>query len=253
MLGLAATAQLGCTHFSPFEIDLPEAERDLTSKQLRALAARPSPDGTWRFAVVSDTHLGYDNLSAIVRTLNDRRDIEMVLVPGDMTDLGLREEYRTTLAILSKLRMPFVTTIGNHDAISNGKDLYTTMFGPFDYLLEWGGIKFVLYNNNALEFANDVPDMSWLERQISCPRDEARGVVVVAHIPPTRDQRQRLAHHGVLASIGGHIHRTELTNDPLPVFLAPHGAAGRFAIVEVIGQELAFSSCEGSSCEPVEA
>ena len=250
LLACAVGQPLGCTHFSPFEIDLPDDETNLTSKQLLALSSRPPPGELWRFAVVSDTHLGYDNLSDIVSELNGRPDLEFVIVPGDLTDLGLREEYRTTLAILTQLCVPFFTTIGNHDAISNGKELYSAMFGALDYSFSWGGIKFVLYNDNALEFEHEVPDTAWLNQQVT-EMDGQRAVIAVAHIPPTAEQSQWLADRGVLAWLGGHIHRTHLSLEPLPVFTAPHGAAGRYALVEVNGTRLSFFACEAGSCEAV--
>ncbi len=251
-LGATASSVLGCTQFSPFEVDLPDDESDINAKQLDILAARPWPSGPWKFAVVSDTHLGYGNLEATVNALNGRSDIEFVVVGGDISDLGLREEYRTTLSILKSLRVPFLTALGNHDAISNGKHLFLAMFGPYDFKFEWGSLRFVFYNNNKYEFDDEIPDMVSLGQTLSAHTDSA-GTVVVAHIPPTKEQQQQLADHGVIASIGGHIHRTLLTTDPIPMFTAPHGALGRYAIVSVSDRKLTFEYCDKTSCRRVQA
>ncbi len=74
-----------------------ESERDQTRKILAVLGELPEPGDAFKFAVVADTHQYVDELSKIVVRINRRSDINFVAHLGDMTDVGLREEYRATL------------------------------------------------------------------------------------------------------------------------------------------------------------
>ncbi len=253
MIGLLTCTWLkaGCDSFTPFETILPKEEQDFTLRQLGILKARPEPDSfPWKLAIITDTHTGYNNVVDIINQVNAMDDIELVLVIGDMTDFGLREEYRAILHILSELQRPFFTAIGNRDALSNGKEIYTSMFGAFNYSFHFGGLKLVLFNNNTLEFSPDTPDMEWLHSELSA---SAEPVLAAAHMPPTARLTDALASHkNTIAFVGGNAHETRFNTEPLPVFIAPHGARGRFAIGEIFEDHIQFSTCEGWVCEGVE-
>jgi hypothetical protein len=73
------------------------------------LAALPDPGEHLQFAVVADSHQQVDELAKIVDAISGRPGIDFVAHLGDMTDVGLREEYQATLEVLKRLRVPFVT------------------------------------------------------------------------------------------------------------------------------------------------
>ena len=236
-----------CIQFSPFETDLADDEQDLTRKNLERLAASAPPAGPWRFAVLSDSHLAYDELHDIVDALNSRGDIELVVHLGDMTALGLRQEYRNTRAILDRLAMPYLTAIGNHEALSNGRQLYAAMFGPYDYSFRYGGIKFLVYNANQPEFDQDLPNLAWLDSEAS-DLDGDRGVIACSHRKPAARTLEVLERHHVLGALAGHTHhRSWLDGTPIRyvVDTAEHRA---YAVIEVGEPRLTILSCVGGQC-----
>lgn len=97
--------------------------------------------------MLGDSHQALEELSEVVDAVN-AHDLAFVLHLGDMTDAGLRQEYRWTLDELKRLRRPFLTAIGNHDALSNGKDVYRRSFGAYDYRFTYGDVRFVVPNTN---------------------------------------------------------------------------------------------------------
>jgi len=181
---LAVGACTACLRFSPFETDLAENERGKTAENLRQLEERPEPAARYRIGLLADSHDYFDELAEVVDELNRRDDLELVVHLGDLTSFGLREEFRWSLEQLERLNVPYFTVIGNHDAISNGPRVYTRMFGPFDYVVTHGNVRFVLFNSNTLEFGAEVPDLSWLEQNTFPQSGEC--VIAITHQSPSQ-------------------------------------------------------------------
>ena len=178
---VALVALSGCLQATPFGAD-PES-RDLTAKNVAALAERPEPSGPFKIAALGDTHDDYDRFAKAVELINARGDIDLVLHAGGMSDRGLLKELEWTTEILGRLRMPFFAAIGNHDAISEGKAIYKTMFGPYDFSFAWGSTKFVVFNSNTLEFPETAPNRDWITEALA-DRGDAKHLVVLTHQAP---------------------------------------------------------------------
>jgi 3',5'-cyclic-AMP phosphodiesterase len=217
---LAATflALQGCDKFeySPYEIRLHDNERQLNQKNIDRIVAQNIPqDATITFALMSDTQGFYEDTDAIVNHLNKRDDVQFVLHNGDITDFGLLKEFRLINEMLGRLKAPLVTVIGNHDAVSNGKQLYKEMYGPYDFSFAAGHSKFIFINTNNWEFGGI--NLDWLEEQLA-DRANYDQVFVLSHIPPTSSAfgeanaqryRQLMNKYNVSMSIHGHNHSFE--------------------------------------------
>jgi predicted phosphodiesterase len=248
----------GCVEFSPFETDLRDDEQDWTEANLERLRDTPPPHGAWKLAAISDSHSGYEELAELVEIFNERGDISLVLHAGDMTDFGLRQEYRWSLEQLSRLEMPWLTVIGNHDALSNGPGVYAHMFGPLDYSFEWGGVRFVCFNSNRLEFGSDVPDWDWVEAKSVAP--EGGGTVILTHIPPWAPElsaEERFAEiaalPGMLLSLHGHLHGgSARALGPAPSVVVGTAESYHHVIVTIDGESVQIERCQKRSCAPLE-
>ena len=75
----------------------------------------------FRFAFLSDTHIGSPNDSAeedlrrSVRDINAMSDIAFVVLTGDITELGTNEELKLAKQILDGPDVPLYIIPGNHD------------------------------------------------------------------------------------------------------------------------------------------
>jgi 3',5'-cyclic AMP phosphodiesterase CpdA len=75
----------------------------------------------FRFAFLSDTHIGSPNGSAeedlrrSVRDINAMSDIAFVVLTGDITELGTNEELKLAKQVLDSLDVPWYIIPGNHD------------------------------------------------------------------------------------------------------------------------------------------
>lgn len=185
---LIALAISSCIKYSPYEVTISEDEANQIEKNLQKLKSRNQEGDTITFAFIGDTQRFYDEAIDFVDAVNRRNDIEFVIVSGDLTDFGLDDEFTGMSYILRRLNVPFLTVIGNHDLIYNGRKVYERMFGPLNYSFHYKRIKFVMTNSNSREFAFDgtVPDISWINNQLS-DTGNYMNAVVVGHVPPGND------------------------------------------------------------------
>jgi len=219
-LALAAFAMQSCDKFeySPYEIRLQDHERQLNQKNIDLIKSQNIPENaTITFALISDTQGFYEDTEDLVNHLNNRNDVQFVMHNGDITDFGLLKEFRLINERLGKMKVPLVTIIGNHDAVSNGKKIYQEMYGPFDFSFTVGHSKFILMNTNNWEFSGSAPNLDWLEEQLQ-DRANYKQVFVLSHIPPTstafgeahaQRYRQLMNTYKVSMSIHGHNHSFE--------------------------------------------
>ena len=166
-----------------------------------------------KFAVIADSHYNYHELNEAIVNLNNRNDIDFVIVNGDMTDHGYLTEYELFHNQMKKLKVPYLTVIGNHDYKSNGDKIYKQMFGEPNKSFTYNSNLFILFDNIFWESGKD-PNMEWLEEELK-NSDEYKNVFVLCHIPPYGDQftddfeeryKALMIQYGVDLSIHGHVH-----------------------------------------------
>jgi Icc protein len=170
--------------YSPHEIRLSEDEKNLNAKNISKITSQPSKN-TFRFIVIGDPQRAYDQLEDFVKEANNLDDISFVLINGDLTDFGLNSEYQWVNRILSKLKVPSIAVIGNHDMLGNGAEVYKAMYGPDNFSFSAYKSKFICLNSNSLEHNYDgsLPDLPWLEKQLS-DASSFDNVFVFSHISP---------------------------------------------------------------------
>jgi Icc-related predicted phosphoesterase len=97
---------------------------------------------TIRVAAVGDVHLGRDargRLRPALEALSDQADV--LLLAGDLTQHGTREEAQVVAEEFSGLPVPVVAVLGNHDHHSDLQDELTAMLEQCGVrVLEGGGV-----------------------------------------------------------------------------------------------------------------
>lgn len=185
----AAMLAAGCVEYHPYDTRI-SGPTGINARNIARIESACEGKSTLRFAVISDTQRWYDETEAAVKALNARDDIDFVLHAGDLADFGLRAEFERQRDMLDKLRVPYVALLGNHDCLGTGREVFRKMFGEFDMAFTAGNVRFVCVNTNALEFDNSqaVPDIAFMERELSDFPAEAEKTVVAMHVKPLDDQ-----------------------------------------------------------------
>lgn len=178
---------LSCKYVSsPYTVEVPKLLQN-NSALVRIAREEPSVPADFKIALISDTHNYYDELNDLVQKINERGPYSFVIIAGDITNDGLREEYLETRRILNKLNWPYLVVLGNHDCLANGVKIYKRLFGDIDFTLNYRDISFVLLNTNNWETSGAVPDYQFLESSLSSATGAFK--VVVTHVPMNDEDR----------------------------------------------------------------
>lgn len=105
----------------------------------------------FRFAFISDTHIGSPNggaeedLRRTIRDINAMDNIAFVVLTGDITELGTNEQLKLAKQILDSLKIPYYIIPGNHDTgwSESGGVMLSTIFGSDKFSFEYNGIRFL--------------------------------------------------------------------------------------------------------------
>jgi len=182
LLAILCSLFTSCTdliEYSPFDADV--SSQDINLDHIFRIVRNPVADqDTFRFAVFSDVHEGYDDMFDAIKDINRRGDARFIIVNGDITNAGLAQEFEWYARVIPVSENPLVTVIGNHDCLANGLLIYRRMFGNPDRSFVTGNYKLILFNNVILENNLVSPNYEWL-------REELKGDhynIIFSHIPP---------------------------------------------------------------------
>src|SRR5262249_4687278 len=121
-----------------------------------SLSLSGSESGTFQFAWLSDTHVGSptgeEDLRAAVRDLNSIPGLSFVIISGDVTEFGSREQLRLAKEILSGIKIPCHVVPGNHDTkwSESGATDFSRLWGDDRFVFEFGGFRFVAMHEGPL-------------------------------------------------------------------------------------------------------
>jgi outer membrane protein assembly factor BamB/predicted phosphodiesterase len=151
------------------------------------LAAAP-----FRFAFLSDTHIGSgtaaDDLRLAVRDINAMTGLNFVVISGDITEYGSREQLTLTKQILDDLKLPYHIVPGNHDTkwSESGATDFPLIFGNDRFVFDHGGIRFIGMHQGPLMKMGDghwaPQDVRWLKETLK-KTDRKQPLIFVTHYP----------------------------------------------------------------------
>lgn len=166
--------------YSPYDADVKTTNQN--NVNISRILNAPLPADSLIIAVISDTHANHTNLNDAIKFINRLTDISFVVINGDITNWGLAKEYKDFYSDISKLKVPSITVIGNHDYLSNGAIIYNRLFGAPNFSFVFGNQKIVVFDNVVWEKGNHSPDFDWLESKL--PHDENQTSILFTHIHP---------------------------------------------------------------------
>lgn len=148
---------------------------------LAIIAAMPLRAGQaiepFSFAWLSDTHIGSTTAAEDLRTsvgdINSMTGLAFVVVSGDVTEYGSREQLRAAREILADLKIPSHVIPGNHDTkwSESGATDFGRIWGDDRFYFERGGIVFIGMHQGPLMRMGDghwaPEDVRWLARTLS--------------------------------------------------------------------------------------
>jgi outer membrane protein assembly factor BamB/calcineurin-like phosphoesterase family protein len=159
-----------------------------------AVAAGQAQFNTFRFAFISDTHIGSpdgkaeEDLRRTVADINEIDNIAFVVITGDITELGTNEEIKNAKQILDKLKVPYYIIPGNHDTgwSESGGTTFVKVFGNDKFSFEYSGIRFLGCASGPYLRMSDghVPRsaIDWLDHELNQVKSQ-QPVIFLNHYP----------------------------------------------------------------------
>ena len=183
----------------------------------------------FRFAFISDTHIGSPNGSAeedlrrTVRDINAMTDIAFVVLTGDITELGTNDELKLAKQILDSLNVQWYIIPGNHDSgwSESGGVMFSSVFGYDKFSFEYNGIRFLGCASGPYLRMSDghVPRdaVNWLDTELKnlAPKQP---VIFLNHYPLDKgldnwyEITDRLSKYNTWAVLCGHGHTNKVMN-----------------------------------------
>ena len=149
--------------------------------------------GAFRFAWLSDTHVGSNtgeqDLRAAVQDINSLTGLSFVVVSGDVTEYGSREQLRLAKELLDGLKLPCHVIPGNHDTkwSESGATDFGRLWGADRFVFEHGGYRFIGIHQGPLMKMGDghwaPQDVRWLQETLKKLPDRDQPIIFVTHYP----------------------------------------------------------------------
>lgn len=148
---------------------------------------------TFKFAHVTDTHVGgatgEEDLRRTVKDLNTLKDIDFVILSGDITEFGADHELKLAKQILDSLSLPWYVIPGNHDGnwSENGANTFRSVFGGETFFFKHKGFMFLGTNSgpNMRMSPGQIPreNLVWMDSVFSANPDRNTPLIYINHYP----------------------------------------------------------------------
>jgi outer membrane protein assembly factor BamB/predicted phosphodiesterase len=145
-----------------------------------------------RFAWLSDTHIGWADSAKDLRTtvhdINSLSNCSFVIISGDVTQFGSRDQFLQAKSILDGLHCPLHLIPGNHDCkwSESGATEFGRIWGSDRFVFEAGGYCFIGMHEGPVMKMGDghfaPQDLRWFAATLTgLPAGEP--VIFVTHYP----------------------------------------------------------------------
>ena len=143
-------------------------------------------------AQISDLHCGsqYHIPSLANRVIDELNELapDVVIVTGDLTDMGFRAEFRQAHRLLSRIECERrLVLIGNHDARNVGDVHFEELFGARRCELELEGMRVIGLDSSEPDLDSGRIGRNlytWLEERFALDSDEFKIVAMHHHLVP---------------------------------------------------------------------
>ena len=195
-----------------------------------AFAAEP-----FRFVLFTDLHISPTNhqptedLQNAVNDVNAMKNIDFVIVAGDVTESGDNESLLIVKKVLQKLHITYCIIPGNHETkwSESGATDFQRIFGDDKFSFAHKGCQFIGFNTGPIIKMGDghiaPQDINWMKNVLK-KTGKSIPIFVITHYPlQTGDvdnwfsMTDVLRKYNIQAIFGGHYHRNALLSyDGLP-------------------------------------
>ncbi|RYG20251.1 MAG: metallophosphoesterase [Chitinophagaceae bacterium] len=181
----------------------------------------------FNYAFISDTHIGAttgeEDLRRTVADINAQKNLDFVVITGDITEMGTNEELKLAKSIFSLLKIPYYIMPGNHDTgwSESGGVSFIKEFGYDKFTFDHKGYRFIACASGPYVRMSDghIPRDAtvWLDEVLKkTPKDMP--IIFLNHYPIDNsldnwyEVTDRLKTRNIQYIINGHGHNNNAMN-----------------------------------------
>ena len=216
------------------------------------------------FALLTDTHISHKNkapeedLRKVIKEVNQNKDIEFVVVSGDISEEGDFKSLNQAKGLLDLINKKTYVIPGNHETkwTESGMTDFSQIFGSERIKFKHNGFLFLGFNTGPLMRMADghvVPqDITWLKEELE--KEKETPTFLVTHYPLKDgdvdnwyDVTDAVRPYNIVTFLGGHYHSNRFFHyDGIPGILSPSTLRGKenvvgYTIITVKGNTLTVS------------
>jgi len=143
-------------------------------------------------AHISDLHCGsrYHIPSLATRVVDELNELQpdIVVVTGDLTDMGFRQEFRQAHRLLERIACEHrMVLMGNHDARNVGDEHFQELFGSRSFELLYDRVRILAVDSTEPDLDSGRVGRSrydWMDERFSVDPDEFKVVAMHHHLVP---------------------------------------------------------------------
>jgi len=181
----------------------------------------------FKYAFVTDTHVGAstgeEDLRRTVADINNQKDLDFVVITGDITEMGTNDELKLAKSIFALLNIPYYIMPGNHDTgwSESGGVSFIKEFGYDKFTFDHKGYRFIACASGPYVRMSDghIPRDAtvWLDQILKkTPKDMP--IIFLNHYPIDNsldnwyEVTDRLKTRNIQYIINGHGHNNNAMN-----------------------------------------
>ena len=127
---------------------------------------------------ISDPHVGSpyfvpNLMNRVIVELNELQP-DVVICTGDFTNFGYRQEFKTAVAYLERIKAPVHSIPGNHDARNVGYVHFEELIGPRHWAIDVKGVRIVGADSSEPDLDHGQigrERYTWIKEQFAMPAD----------------------------------------------------------------------------------
>lgn len=205
--------------------------------KLRIAPLDAETESPFRFVSMADIQTALPIVNQVFERINAVPDVRFVAAMGDITERGQLDEYELFDRQLTVLKIPYYTTLGNHELWGPAQRFFDR-YGRASFHFTFKGTAFTFADTGDAGIDPIVED--WLDGWLAQSKDQPH--IFLTHIPPIdpvglrygafrsyRDGHrliEKLAEGNVDLTLYGHIHTLiEYENAGIPAYVSGGGGA----------------------------
>lgn len=133
-----------------------------------------------RLAIFADTHSDTTMVGEALKRVGELK-IDYIVGLGDWTNIGTVSELQEMKALMASSKIPYWTTLGDHELWQSGTANFEGVFGKTYESFDKDGLHHILLNTSDTKKGLGEEQLNWLKEDLE--KNKGKGTFLFMHLP----------------------------------------------------------------------